>query len=698
MAVCLLLVLLPMPAGAQTPPRRVRLLVMDGIHFEHMRGYDNLERLLAQGAVALLNVNTGGNRSPESSAVSIGAGSRALGTGAGLVLEGLEEGEEGLAWQIFQRRAGFIPLPGFLVLPEIRALTDANAQLPYRVEPGFLASRLREGGFKAGALANADTTQPFRPAAAIAADGLGTVELGQTGRQLLSQDSTWPFGVRANLAAFRDALAVNRDVHFLVIDLGDSHRVQAYADLALPGQREVFRSQALEALDELAGLLLAEHRPGDLLILAGLQGDRILAGQARHLTPLVVYGMGSGFLTSPTTRREGLVANLDVTATILQHFGLYQAGTIYGQPLAVVEAQGDLAAILVDDELRMAEVFRLRSPYVRGYIGGIIVAVFFALAALYFNWRRLTWLKLLVLGLLATPLILLLLGALPRRVLLLPVWLVLAVLAALGLYRLSASLAMTGLGAATALAVAGDALLFNAWLQKRSILGYDAIAGARYYGIGNEYMGVLIGSTLLAISPLLAKKSWWALPVGGAVILLFMLPGVGANFGGTLAAGAGFAAAAVDWRDLLDKKYRRWAVLMGIGLAAGLVLFNILGNQSHVGRFFQDVGQNPGEILVVAQRKLAMNWKLVRWSLWSRAFAALFVAAVWFICLKRHLVAKYLGENWRAVRGAFVAAVTALLVNDSGVVAAATTLLYLSFPLIYLQLSVNSSVRASHSV
>jgi len=74
------------------------------------------------------------------------------------------------------------------------------------------------------------------------------------------------------------------------------------------------------------------------------------------------------------------------------------------------------------------------------------------------------------------------------------------------------------------------------------------------------------------------------------------------------------------------------------------------------------------------------------------------VAAVWFICHKRHLVAKYLGGNWRAVRGAFVAAVTALLVNDSGVVAAATTLLYLSFPLIYLQLSLNSSVRAFHSV
>lgn len=43
-------------------------------------------------------------------------------------------------------------------------------------------------------------------------------------------------------------------------------------------------------------------------------------------------------------------------------------------------------------------------------------------------------------------------------------------------------------------------------LMKRSYLGYDPIIGARYYGIGNEFMGVYIGATLLFISHFLQMK------------------------------------------------------------------------------------------------------------------------------------------------------------------------------------------------
>ncbi len=33
------------------------------------------------------------------------------------------------------------------------------------------------------------------------------------------------------------------------------------------------------------------------------------------------------------------------------------------------------------------------------------------------------------------------------------------------------------------------------------MLGYDVIGGARFYGIGNEYTGVLLGATVLATIP-----------------------------------------------------------------------------------------------------------------------------------------------------------------------------------------------------
>ena len=41
-------------------------------------------------------------------------------------------------------------------------------------------------------------------------------------------------------------------------------------------------------------------------------------------------------------------------------------------------------------------------------------------------------------------------------------------------------------------------VLTGSSLIRLSPLGYDVMLGARFYGIGNEYMGILVGSSLLA--------------------------------------------------------------------------------------------------------------------------------------------------------------------------------------------------------
>lgn len=253
------------------------------------------------------------------------------------------------------------------------------------------------------------------------------------------------------------------------------------------------------------------------------------------------------------------------------------------------------------------------------------------------------------------------------------------------------------LGTVTALAIAGDALL-GAWLQQRSILGYDAIAGARYYGIGNEYMGVLLGSTLLAVSGFLGKRKGVTGLIFAVVTILLMLPGVGANFGGTLSALLGFSAALTGLAFFRIRKHRRLAVLVLLSVGLALVILNTGSRQSHVGRFFAAVISEPAEFWLAVRRKLDMAWRLVRWSLWSRAFAALFIGALCMLGAKRHRLAKKLGGHWPHVRGSMVTALGALLLNDSGVVAAATTLLYLTLPLLYYEFSSNSWLKDSHSL
>src|SRR5690606_32230034 len=61
-------------------------------------------------------------------------------------------------------------------------------------------------------------------------------------------------------------------------------------------------------------------------------------------------------------------------------------------------------------------------------------------------------------------------------------------------------LAVVGIiGSLITIALLADGM-FGAVGIKHSLLGYDPVVGARFYGIGNEYMGVLVGSTILAVS------------------------------------------------------------------------------------------------------------------------------------------------------------------------------------------------------
>lgn len=677
---------------------KVRLVVMDGINLQHLgdEGLPNFQFLLEQGAVGLANANTAGGRTLENTAITLGSGSRALGPEAGRVLHGQDSLESSLAGEVHARRTGVVPPPDALVVPGIAKVQEANSELFYTVRIGYLASTLDAGGRTMAALVNADGEDIQRSAAAIIADGTGIIRGGRVGSELTASQRWFPFGVQSDLQAYFQAMADFAKVDLLVLDLGDTARVQQYRTLALTGRQEAFRTEALVQLDRLLAELLKQHEEGDLLLVTGLQADRSLGEEeGKWLVPILVYGRGfsPGLLTSPTTRRHGVVANYDITATILEFFDLHRPGEIHGQPMESVE-HADPIGYLLKREEEMSRIYQLRTPLIKGYIAVLIILIALSLAALFMQWRR-KLLKLIILAALATPLVLLLLGFIPGSYWMVPLWIVLALAIAVLGQRAKPQLAMTVLGAVTALAVGLDALL-GAWLQQRSILGYDAIAGARYYGIGNEFMGVLLGSTLLAVSPALGRRKGLASLVFAAVVLLLMLPGVGANFGGTLAAVLGFVFSLTGTGFLKTKKHRLIAVLSILFAFAGLVFFNLKGD-SHIGRFFAAVLSEPMEFWLAVQRKLAMGWRLVRWSLWSRVFAALLAAALCLLYANRRTLAQKLGRYWPQVRGTMAAAAAALVLNDSGIVAAATTLLYLTLPLLYYEFSSSSWVNLSHS-
>lgn len=695
-ASCLLLLLLAGPVAAAGS---VRLVIMDGINLEHLQHaeYVNFRFLWEHGALGLANANTAGARSRENAVLTLASGSRALGPRAGEIYSGEEELETGAAAAVHARCTGVIPPPGALVLPGIALIAEANADLLHTVPVGCLADSLKTAGKTAAALVNGDKSGNYREGAAIVAGSDGIIQGGSV-ETALADKPELPFGLQSDLGAFVAAVREYQDVDLLVMDLGDTSRAQDYFPLVVEERREDFRRQALLQLDSFLGELLRLHKADDLLLVVGLQADRTLGREeGKWLVPILAYGQGfQGLLTSPTTRRQGVVASIDVTAAVLEFFDLYRPGEIYGQPLTSLSHPDPLGCLL-QREREMAAVYRLRPPLIKGFIAIIIVLVGLSLAAFIFKWRNLSALKVLLLMVVATPLALLALAAIPGSWWLAPAWIALTLGIALALRRLEPEKAMILLGAVTAILIVADALL-GAWLQQRSLLGYDAIAGPRFYGIGNEYMGALLGSSLLGLSGLLTKNKWLAGVILAGIVLALMLPGVGANFGGALAALVGYTVALTGFSLVTNKKYRLPAVLVFAAAALVLVLVNLGGNQSHVGRFFTAVAADPNEFWQVVARKLAMSWRLIRWSLWSKAFAALFAAALWIFFSQRRLLAQRFGRFWPQVRGALAAALAALALNDSGIVAAATTLLFMTLPLLYYWFSANSSAKDSHSL
>jgi uncharacterized membrane protein len=244
--------------------------------------------------------------------------------------------------------------------------------------------------------------------------------------------------------------------------------------------------------------------------------------------------------------------------------------------------------------------------------------------------------------------------------------------------------------AAVTLTVAAD-LARGAVLLRDSIMSYTPVDGARYYGIGNEHMGSAISAAVIAagfLASLLARKRALRMlllcAVLAVVVVAIGLPSIGANAGGAMSAVAAAAVGLILWHGRrIDRKF---AVIAALSVLAALGLLLLVdsmrsgGAQSHVGRAAQLIRSGgAGQILIIIERKVSMNLMLLQHSAWSKLLLASVVAVIALLYSRRLDVLARLRANafvHSGVIAAAVGALAALLLNDSGVVAAATAFIY----------------------
>lgn len=585
----------------------------------------NLHRLMAAGALAVMNTRTTRlpndhrRETPESAVLTLGAGARAAGSPDSLDFlppSAPVVGMRTTTGELYQRRTGQMPGAGRYVNVHWPAVLRANTGMGYDLRLGNLA----------GALAS---RQAHLVSSGGFADGVVAGSDGTVSRQ-------------SSLMA--------RDGNCLVWDAG--------SNLALADR--MIGEAARQVTD----------RQGRLIVLSPFAGDEDYT-QQRRLTPVLEWGpdVPAGLLRSSTTHRAGLVANTDFAPTVGACFGITpeQFPVLpFGHAWSVIpapHAERQVSA-LQEQAVRQAHGMAIL-PYL-----AIALALWMLGGAGLARLQRLPdfW-PIVPLALINA----LLFGSSSLSFFLGFVLLFLS--AWIFAKRLGTGPAAAILLALTAVSLITD-MLTGSRLMQQGLLGYSAIEGARYYGIGNEAMGALIGASLVLAArfwPRLGSKRWIVLILLASVSLL--LGSVGAKAGGLLVSLAAFGALGFV---LLGG---RWSPRIALGLAGGVIAAMTLaaagdavwglGSHSHIGEAARRI-QSGGlpEAWNIIERKLAVESRLAYHSAWA--------CTLWGGLLSLSLLRRStdsITPETRALRtGGAVAIAGCILFNDAGIVAGALCL------------------------
>lgn len=466
-------------------------------------------------------------------------------------------------------------------------------------------------------------------------------------------------------------VAADRKGQIAAMDLGRTRDQADRVKAALEEHRFVVAGLATgDKGDQTLDQLIKDRRENDLLmVIQTPPGSRAL-----QLLPVGLAGLGgTGGITSTTTHLEGIVAGIDVPATVLDFLKISEPDDVKGQE---IEADGPRnLTSLADLQDRLKVVSSRRNP---------------TLFALLFSWLAL----ILVLGLITDKRGVragMRIGGL-------------AVLWVLPLLLLAGAMAPSRAGEFAI--VVGGGLLLGAITDRlvpwprapvvpagvtlvayaidlaagspliiRSLLGVNPRSGSRFYGLGNELESVLAVLVLVGVGAFLydrerSTKTAGAFVVSGGILGLIVGSGrLGADVGGVITVGAGTAMATILMLPgELTKKRILLAILTPIAALVALAGVDLAtaGN----GHFTRTVLRaDSGEALWdVVERRYTLAWNVLsRGAMPFITLLALLGGAYAFKYRDRIYGPLRGSPGWRAAMiGAFVGGIVGSLTNDSG--------------------------------
>ncbi|MBO8164069.1 MAG: hypothetical protein H0Z34_10175 [Brevibacillus sp.] len=726
-----------------------------------LRHYPHVHKWLNQAYYAAMTIRTPGARSRANGYLLLGSGGSALYTersgtvyqrGEMANLAGVER--QVTAWELMAQMRGSRLSSGSsspqLLFPGIYRLHAHNADQPFTARIGLLGSALQEAGIGVSLYGNGDTSAgKERHAALFAINRDGEIPNGDVTERTTRKVTDYPDGIRSHYGYILDR--IERDQSgLIVVQVADLARLYRLRDYLAPEHYQRQYHKVMTDLDRFLGQLLARRTSDQMLLVTSPAVNPVAAHEKSLLTPLMIWkgSAGGGQLLSATTRQEGVVSGLDVLPTILSWLSVPIPEGLAGHVMTVTQTEKVLSASVsqqgqsvganmddtqgirgqgagmdmgsqsgnrspfssfLDKVAQIDRIYQNRPSIMYTYVM-LQIAILLA-AALVWVWHKdgrrpplnrvRRAVRLALLAMLFFPALFLLEPLLSWRVPS-PVIVLVVVMFAFGGALLVRQWRLPRLLLAVAGFTVGCILLdgfTGGEAMRRSYMGYDPVIGARFYGLGNEYQGVLIGASILAVSSLYEWRKQkrpqdsrgmpFLLTLAGFVLTLYYMaaPTLGTNAGGFLAGSVGFGVALCrleGWR--VGKK---GLFLLGGGLFVGILLLIVLhlGSdhpQTHVGRVAADiVNGNWRSVYQIVERKIEMNLRLIRVSSWSKVFVVSLVV-IGLLSLRPDRYLRRLSQRHpylvRGFSGVIAGSVAGLALNDSGIVSAATSIIFFVVP------------------
>ena len=579
----------------------------------------------------------------------------------------------------------------------------------YKSSIGYLGQTISSNGKKIGVLGNSDyydSTGQFvknRDFCLAVMDSRGRIHDGVLDG-INKKKTNFPYGIGTDYKKLREETKrLYESSDLLFVELGDTFRLDEYKENLNKNTYAKMKRMVYSEANKYIASTLKMAGDNDTIYIIGSFPSRLDYKNNRRLAPVIRIDKsekGSGLLETSTTRRKGVIANIDLGVDILNRFGLKNK-FMNGRVIKSVPMENSFED-LQKDYKKIIAISSIRMSIINIYVTIIVASWIICALAL---WKKekipqkhrgkvLNVLKEFVKLGLIMPLAFLTAPILQART---EPGVALSIIAATIVYYLAGRVLFKNddmkqiclFASAMIAIIVVDSALYTP-LMESNIMSYDPMIGARYYGIGNEYEGVTIGSAIIAFAILLEHKSikrWMVVPFLLLVLFTSAYPAMGANVGGAISECVAYIVFILLIYDIkIDLKKALMILLATGGLVVAFAIADIaLGLGSHLGNFVNQILANgPMEIVNVFARKIEMNVKLAQTTVWVNILlAGLAILALIIFRPNKNFAAmkaKY-PLIYKGYLSIMVGCIVTLFVNDSGIISSATDSIYLLIPM-----------------